>query len=293
MNKQLRGALLLLLAVLIWGSTFVAQSVGMDYVGPFTFATVRCSLAVLVLLPAAWLMERGKPGFWKRWADKKLLRAGLFCGVALFAATTLQQMGLVYTDAGKSGFLTAMYIVLVPVFGLALGRKAPAAAWCSVALAVVGLYLLSFAGGMDQINRGDLLTVGCAVCFALQILLIDIFAKDVDPVRLNTLQAVCCGVLSCVGMVLTEQPDPAAILSCWLPISYAGVLSLGVAYTLQIVGQRDLNPTVASLIMSLESVVAVIFGALLLREEMSPAELAGCALVFVAVLLSQLPSRRK
>ena len=292
MNKRLRGTLFLLLAVFIWGSTFVAQSVGMDYIGPFTFATVRCSLAVLVLVPVTWLLELGKPGFWHRWTDPKLLRAGLFCGIALFAATTLQQIGLIYTDAGKSGFLTAMYIVLVPILGLALKRRVPASAWCGVVLAVAGLYLLSFAAGMHGINIGDVLTIGCAICFAVQIILIDLFGKDVDPIRLNTLQAACCGILSCIAMGLTEQPELGNILSCWFPLSYAGILSMGVAYTLQIIGQRDLNPTPASLIMSLEAVIAVIFGAIFLQETMTVTELCGCALVFFAVLLSQLPSKK-
>lgn len=293
MKKQAKGISALLVAVLIWGSTFVAQSVGMDYVGPFTFAAVRCTLGLLVMVPMSLFLERKNPGYWKRWTDKKLLTAGFLCGIALFFATTLQQMGLIYTDAGKSGFLTAMYIVLVPIGGLFLKRKVAKSAWLGVVLAVAGLYLLSFSGGFGNVNRGDILTIGCAVCFAIHILLVDRLAGSLNPLRLNILQALCCCLLSTVGMALRETPLVLPnIWACMPALCYSGMLSLAVGYTLQAVGQKNLNPTAASLIMSLESVVAVICGAVILRERMSGWEISGCVLMFAAVILSQLPDKK-
>ena len=291
MNKRLRGSLALLLATLIWGSTFVAQSVGMDHVGPFTFQAVRCLLAVIGLLPVIALSDRKKTdgkAFASRWADKKLWKAGILCGIPLSLACNLQQFALVDTDAGKSAFLTAMYIVFVPVLGLFLRKKATWTIPVSVLLAVGGLYCLSCVG-VTRISSGDLLLLGCAVMFAVQIIAVDHFAPDCDPLRLNAIQALVCAVLSGIMMVFTESPSLPAILGCWLPIGYAGFLSMGAAYSLQIIGQKDLEPAPASLIMSLESVFAVLFGALLLQETMTGWEITGCVLVFAAVILSQLP----
>ena len=289
MNKQFKGSLCLFGAVIIWGSAFIAQSVGMELIGPFTFQTIRCGLAVLFLVPLSFLFDR-KPGAVKHWLDPKLWRSGLICGLALFAAASLQQVGLVYTDAGKAGFLTAMYIVLVPVLGLFLGNKPGKAAWFSVALAVVGLYLLSCMG-VSSINIGDILLAGCALAYAVQITLIDRCAADLDGVRLNCIQSLVVTVLSIPFMVLTEDVDMGSVLACWLPLAYAGILSMGVAYSLQIIGQQHLEPTAASLIMSLESVIAALCGWLILKETMTPWELLGCGLVFAAVVISQLPSK--
>ncbi len=291
MKKQLKGSMFLLLATIIWGSAFVSQSMGMDHIGPFTFQAVRCFLAVLGLLPVIAITDRRKcdsKTFVSRWADKKLWKAGLLCGIPLFLACNLQQVGLVDTDAGKSGFLTAMYIVIVPVIGIFLKRKPTIMVPISVALAVVGLYFLSCVG-VTQISIGDLLTIGCAVMFAVQIIFVDIFAPDVDALRLNAIQALVCATLSFGVTIFTEQPSFSGILACALPLAHAGFLSMGAAYSLQILGQKDLEPTAASLIMSLESVFAVIFGALILKETMTGWELLGCTLVFAAVILSQIP----
>lgn len=289
MKNKLTGSAALVLATIIWGSTFVAQSVGMDYIGPFTFQATRCMLAVLFLVPVIAVLERkNRKQHKQKWMDKQLWIAGVLCGLALFVASTLQQIGLVYTDAGKAGFLTAMYIVLVPLLGLFLKKKPSIVAVISIIPAVIGLYLLSCIG-VTTINTGDLLLMGCALAFAVQITLIDKFAATADTLRLNCIQSLVVAVLSAVFMALTEQPDMGNILSCWLPIGYAGVLSLGVAYSLQIVGQKHLEATTASIIMSLESVVAALCGWLLLEESMTPWELTGCALVFAAVILSQIP----
>ena len=289
MNKRLKGSLTLFGAVIIWGSAFIAQSMGMELIGPFTFQAIRCGLAVLFLIPVSFLFDR-KPGALKRWLDPRLWRSGLICGLALFAAASLQQVGLVYTDAGKAGFLTAMYIVLVPILGLFLGQKPGKSAWFSVVLAVTGLYLLSCMG-VSEINIGDILLTGCALAYAVQITCIDRLAGDLDGVRLNCVQALVVTVLSIPFMVFTETVDIGNILACSLPLAYAGILSMGVAYSLQIVGQKYLEPTTASLIMSLESVIAALCGWLILKETMTPWELVGCGLVFSAVIISQLPKK--
>ena len=291
MKKQLSGVIALSGATVIWGSAFIAQSVGMDKIGPFTFQAVRCFLAVVFLFPASALFSKGKP-FWKSWADPALWRSGVICGLALFAASSLQQTGLVYTDAGKAGFLTAMYIVFVPFLGLFLGQKPGRNALLSLIPAIVGLYLLSCTS-VSGINKGDVLLLLCAVAFSVQILLIDRHCAGLDGLKLNCIQALVAAVLSVPWALLTETVDASRIASCWLPLGYAGVLSMGVAYTLQIVGQKRVAPSAAALLMSLESVFAALFGWLLLHETMTGAELLGCVLVFAAVVISQLPEKKE
>ena len=291
MKKQLSGVIALSSATVIWGSAFIAQSVGMDKIGPFTFQAVRCFLAVVFLFPASALFSKGKP-FWKSWADPALWRSGVICGLALFAASSLQQIGLVYTDAGKAGFLTAMYIVFVPFLGLFLGQKPGRNALLSLIPAIVGLYLLSCTS-VSGINKGDVLLLLCAVAFSVQILLIDRHCAGLDGLKLNCIQALVAAVLSVPWALLTETVDASRIASCWLPLGYAGVLSMGVAYTLQIVGQKRVAPSAAALLMSLESVFAALFGWLLLHETMTKAELLGCVLVFAAVVISQLPEKKE
>ena len=295
MKKQIQGSILLLIGTLIWGTAFVAQSVGMDYIEPFTFQTVRSFLAVIALFPVIWLMDKAKDGgksFKTKWTDKRLWKTGALCGAALFLASGLQQMGLVHTDAGKAGFITAMYIVLVPVLGLLFKQKVPGLVWVSVGLAVVGLYLLSCVG-VSEINVGDLLLMGCAAAFAVQIILVDRLAQDLDGLRLNFVQFLVNGVISCVIMLATETPDLGSILECAFPLMYTGFMSSAVAYSLQIMGQQHLPSAPASLIMSLESVFAALSGWLLLGETMTPIELLGCLLVFAGVILSQLPQKEK
>ena len=292
MKNKFQGIISLLGATLIWGSAFIAQSVGMELIGPFTFQTVRCGLAVLFLIPLTLLFDKGNLRLWKaKWMDKRLWKGGLICGMALFAAASMQQVGLVYTDAGKAGFITAMYIVLVPVLGLFLKRKPPKSALFSVILAVVGLYLLSCMG-VSRINLGDILLMGCALGYAVQITCVDSVAEGLDGMRLNCVQALVTTVLSVPFMLFTEEVNSANVLACWLPLCYAGVLSMGVAYTLQIVGQKHLEATTAALIMSLESVIAALCGWLILKETMTTTELLGCGLVFAAVILSQLPEKK-
>ena len=295
MKNKTAGTIGLLLATVIWGFAFIAQSVGMDHIGPFTFQSVRCALAVAFLFPFSFLTDRKSSSFSasiNKWKDPTLWKAGCICGCALFAAASLQQVGLVSTDAGKAGFITAMYIVLVPILGLFWGQKPSAGAIVSVLLAVVGLYLLSCMGS-SGINSGDLLIMGCALAFAVQIRCIDRFAGSIDGIRLNCVQSLVVTVLSIPFALLTETIDFSQIWACRSSLLFAGVLSMGVAYSLQIIGQKHLEPTPASLIMSLESVFAVLGGWLILHETMTFWEIIGCCLVFCAVILCQLPSRKK
>ena len=290
MKDKIKGSVYLLLATIIWGSTFIAQSVGMDHVGPFTFLAVRSCLACFFLFPLSWILEKEKARFKEKWLNPHLWKTGLLTGFAMFLAGAFQQVGMLYTTAGKAGFLTAMYIVLVPVLGCFLKKRPPLTVWISVALAVAGLYFLSGAG-FENINIGDILLILCAFWFAVQITWIDRYGQNLDGVRLNLVQALVCCVLSSVVMVLREDISPPDILRCWLPITYAGILSTGVAFTLQIYGQQLLEPTQASVIMSLESVFALICGWLILEERLSPLESLGCAIMFCAVILSQIPKK--
>lgn len=295
MNNRWKGTLSLFGATLIWGSAFIAQSVGMDLIGPFTFQFFRCGAAVIFLVLVCLVLDAHRGGFQefvRLWKSRRLWKAGFICGCALFVSASLQQIGLVYTDAGKAGFITAMYIVLVPVLGLFLGRKPPRSTLLSIALAVLGLYLLSCVG-VTEINKGDLFIIGSAFAYAVQITCIDHFAGDCDGLRLNCIQGLVVTIISIPFMFGLETVDMGNILACALPIGYAGILSMGVAYTLQIIGQRHVEPTAASLIMSLESVIAALCGWWLLHERMTGSELLGCALVFCAVILSQLPQKKK
>ena len=294
MKQQLKGTAAILVATIIWGSAFIAQSVGMDLIGPFTFQTVRCLMAILFLLPVIYFFDLGKKDgktYFTRWMDKKLWVSGGICGISLFIAAGCQQVGLVYTTASKAGFITAMYIVLVPFLGLFRNRKPPFTAWISVVIAVIGLYMLSCVG-VTEINIGDILLLGCAMTYSVQITLVDQFAPGMDGIRLNCVQLITCMLLS-VPFMIGEKPVVANITACLLPLAYAGVMSMGIAYTLQIVGQQYLPPTPASLLMSLESVFAALCGWLILHETLTSYELLGCGLVFAAVIISQLPVRTK
>ena len=289
-QKSLRGSLLLLLGSVIWGAAFAAQRMGMDHVQPFTFSGVRMLLAGLVMIPAAALAKR-KNGSAQETAEsrKEQRKGGLLCGLLLFAATSLQQTGLVYTSAGKAGFITALYVVLVPVAGWVFLRKQPGKViWAGVGLAVIALYLLCIPAAGFQVERGDAMLLGCAICFTGQILCVDHYAPRVDGFTLARDEFLITGILSMIIALLTEEIRPEGIMEAAVPILYAGVLSGAVGYTLQIIGQRDVNPTIASLIMCLESVFAVLTGAVLLGERMTGREAAGCVLMFTAVILAQL-----
>jgi len=294
MSRRMRGNLLLLLTAFIWGVAFVAQKEGGAVVGSLTFNGVRSLLGgglLLVLLP---LLDRVGLSRRPQTAEerKSLWLDGLLCGLALFTATNLQQLGLATTTAGKGGFITALYIVLVPVFGLFIGRRTTLYTWLGVALAVAGLYLLCMQGE-SGIGGGDLLVMACAPVFAVQILLVDRFAPRTDCIRLSCIQFFTVGALNLPLMFLFETPSLTALADCWVSVLYAGLLSSGVAYTLQIVAQKDAHPTTASVLMSFESVFAVLAGVVLLEDRMTAWEWIGCAVMFAAVILAQLPTPQK
>ena len=283
--KTLRANLLLLLAALIWGVAFVAQKSGLDSLSPFAFNGYRFLLGGLVLLPFAIARRRRGAA-----PDRGLWLGGLLCGACLFVASSAQQIGLKWTTAGKAGFLTALYVVIVPLLAALAGRRVRPLLWLCIALAVAGLHLLCLDGpfSLASVNRGDVWELACALAFAVHILAIDRFAPHADGIRLSCLQFLVCGVLS---LPFAGFPSPSALAAAWLPLAYTGILSCGVAYTLQTVAQKNTSPTVASLIMCLESLFAFLAGALLLREPVSLREAIGAALLLAALLLAQLPAR--
>ena len=283
------GAAMLLSASLIWGVAFVAQSAGMQYVGPYTFTAVRSALAAIGL--AILVLFLDKTSLKSKNTDKKTLwRAGIILGVVMTIASNLQQIGLVTTSAGKAGFITSLYIVLVPVFGLFIRKRPHPMLWISVLVALVGLYFLSIRGDFSM-STGDLLVLASAVAFTFQILLVDHFSPKVDIIRLNLIQFSVMAILSFVPMMLFEQPKVSAISNAWLTIVYAGLFSGCGAYTLQMLGQRRVEPTTASLLLSPENVFSALAGWVILGQKLTARELAGCALVFVAIISSQLPWR--
>ncbi len=294
-NKNIRGNLILFLAALIWGTAFVAQDVGMDHMGPFTFNAARFLLGGLVLLVIALLRRRKTAALRAQTTPESRavtrrdrLVGGLLCGLAIFVAASLQQFGILYTTVGKSGFITALYVLIVPLLGLLLGKKVSWQVWAGAALALVGLYLLCMGGSSFSLQKGDLLLLGCAFTFSIQMLLVDRFVTRVDPIELSCGQFLVSGLLSAVAALVFEKPDPAGLLAGWLPILYAGILSCSIAYTLQIVGQKTTKPAVASLILCLESVIAALSGWVFLHETLTAREFIGCALMFVAIVLAQI-----
>ncbi len=295
MKKNLRGGVILLLTAIIWGFAFVAQSEGMEKVGALTFQASRMLLASLVLLPTAFIFHKSrekKSGVKTAFLDKRTLIVGTVCGFFLFAASALQQIGIAYTSVGHAGFLTALYILIVPVLGLFTGKRVGARIWLCILLALAGLYLLCMTGEGFAMSTGDMLVTLCAFVFALHIIAVDKLAGSLDGVKVSFVQMSFAGLLSLVCAFIFEEPHFADIAASWVPIAYAGVLSCGVAYTLQIIGQKYTEPTVASIIMSLESVFAVLGGALLLSEIPTWWELAGCTLMFAATVISQIPSKK-
>ena len=293
---------MLVLTALIWGSAFVAQRKGGDAVGPFTFNGIRSLIGSAVLIPVILVLNRVKPSEKtpKTPAEKRVLWiGGICCGTVLFLASSAQQLGMYMgTSAGKAGFLTACYILLVPILSLFLKKKCGWNIWVGMGITVIGLYLLCMTDSL-RFQTSDLMVLLCALLFAIHILVIDYFSPLVDGVRLSCIQFLVCGILSMIPMFLVEMQHSLSgimvwaqnlqSLDAWIPILYAGILSCGVGYTLQIIGQNGLNPTLASMLMSLESVFSVLAGWLILQEKMGLRQLGGCALIFAAILLAQMP----
>ena len=313
-KTQIRNSFLLLLTATIWGTAFVAQSVGMDYVEPFTFTFARSIIGGLVLIPCIWFLRKLKERENKAVsgatagaeiktgaaaaAGRPLISktewiGGICCGLALCAASNFQQIGISYTTVGKAGFITALYVVIVPIMGLFFRKRASFLIWICVALSVAGLYLLCMTEGSLTLAYGDFLVLICAILFSVHIMVIDYFSPKGDGVVMTCIQFFVCGILSGIVMLFTENPSFENMMAAKMPILYAGVLSSGVAYTLQIVGQKDMNPTVASLILCLESVVSALAGWLILGEALTTREFLGCVLMFAAIVLAQLPMPKK
>lgn len=296
-TSTLKNSLLLLLTATIWGVAFVAQSVSMDYIGGFTFNAIRNIIGAITLVPVILIFSKQNPAADQNPADrqkarKTLITGGICCGILLCLSSNFQQFGIKYTTVGKAGFITACYIIIVPIIGIFLKKKCSPFIWIAVLLSLGGLYLLCIIPGEGfSIGKGDTLVLICAVVFSFHILTVDHFSPLVDGVKMSCIQFLVCGILSGIPALIFENPNITNILQAWMPILYAGILSCGVAYTLQIVGQKGMNPTVASLIMSLESCISVIAGWLILGQNLSSREIFGCVLMFGAIMLAQLPQK--
>ena len=301
-THKVRNSLLLLLTAFIWGTAFVAQSVGMDYVGPFTYTCVRSLIAGIMLIPCIAFLNKVNPNQEekkilqdegrKKAYQKTLLIGGICCGLALGVASSLQQIGIQYTTVGKAGFITTFYIILVPIIGLFFKKRCGLNIWIGVVFSLAGLYCLCITEGFS-IGYGDMMVFCCALAFSIHILVIDHFTELVDGVKMSCIQFFVAAIVSGIGMLIMENPDLHSILAAWVPILYAGALSSGVGYTLQIIGQKGMNPTIASLILSLESVISVLAGMVLLHESLTSREILGCVLMFIAIILAQLPEKKK
>lgn len=295
-ENRIRQIVLPLLTALIWGTAFTAQSIGAEYLESFTFNAVRAVIAAVILLPVSKILKRvgfGDPSPRTPQYRKQLLLGGVCCGTALTLASYVQQKGIETTQAGKAGFITALYIVIIPIAGIFLKKRPPKAVWVSVPIAVAGLYFLCMQEETFTIASGDFLLLLCAFCFAAQMLLVDHFVQYVDGTELSCVQFCTMSVLCGAGMFLTESPNWGALSQCLLPVLYVGIFSSGVGYTLQILAQKDTDPTVVSLILSLESVFATLSGAVILHDRMSVREWLGCGLMLAAVILAQLPDRKR
>lgn len=297
--RNLKGDLILLLTAIIWGTSFISQKLGMNYIQPFTFGASRFLLGAAVLVPVILIFaalnknkSNGRPAGESKpkLNNKDLIMGGSLCGISLFLAASCQQWGIVYTTAGKAGFITALYIVLVPLCGVFMHKKINLLTWAGVALAVVGLYFLCIREGF-YMQKGDIIVLAGTIFWALQILIVDAYNDKTEGLKLSCVQFVVAGILSAAAAILFENPSIRDIVACGGPILYTAIMVVGVAYTLQIIGQKYTNPTVAAIILSMESVFAVISGAIFLNESMSARELIGCILMFAAVIITQLKPR--
>ncbi len=291
------SSFLLFLAAFIWGVAFVAQSVGMDYMGPCTFNGVRFLMGSVVLMPLVIFRRRKKRAENGKGQEtgkdrKSVVAGGICCGLVLCFASLCQQVGILYTTVGKAGFITTLYIIIVPIMGIFLKKKVSGKVWIGALLAAFGMYLLCMSERL-ALSRGDAYVFICAILFSIHILVIDYFSPKVDGVELSCIQFLTAGII-CSGLaLLLEKPVLQNFIDGMIPLAYAGIMSCGVAYTLQVVGQKDTDPTIASLILSMESVISVLAGWVILGQELNSRELFGCALVFGAVILVQLPERKK
>ncbi|MGM9858772.1 MAG: DMT family transporter [Bacilli bacterium] len=292
--KNLKGPLILLMTSIIWGLAFMFQSKGMDHIGPLVFNTIRFGIGAIILLITKLIIffVRKHNGINEPFINKPTLYAGLLCGVFVFLGSTFQQVGIVTTDSGKAGFITALYILFVPILGLILKKKTSWNGWVSVIIALCGFFFLSLIGGITNISIGDIYLLGSAIMFASQILTVDHFAERSDPIMVCLIQFAISTVCSFIASLFFESWTIEGIVGAKWSILYTGVLSCGIAYALQMIGQKYTKPSVASLILSLESVVAIIAGVLFLNETLLWNEIIGCILIFIAIIFSQVTFKK-
>jgi len=295
-SKRFRGNILLFIAAFIWGTAFVAQREGVNVLHPCTYNGIRNFVGCIALLPVILIMDSGakRKGTFVKDNPKTLILGGILCGVILFVASTLQTMALTDADEGKAGFMTALYLIIVPVIGVFMGRKIKPVIWVCVVLATFGLYFLCVEKGTGfSFDKSEMLLLGCAFVFAMHILVIDYFSPRVNGVKLSFLQFFVVGVISLVYIILIDKPTLNSIFQCAIPILYAGVMSSGVAYTFQILGQKDAEPAVASIIMSMESLFALLAGIIISGNRPTSRAIIGCMLMFAAIMLIELPNLKR
>jgi len=293
-HKNLKGNLILMITAIIWGVSFVSQSVGMDFIGPCTFNGIRTLLGAVVLIP--FILFSDKKNNFRKMTEKEkhdLILGGITCGVLLCIASTIQTLGIKYTTTAKSGFITAMYIIFVPFTGFFMKKKVGIVTYAGALIALAGLYMLCMSGESLNINIGDILTLVCAIFFTFHILAVDYFSARVNGVKLACLQFFVSGIINIILMLILEKPDFTIVKSCWMPILYSGIMSCGMGYTLQIIGQKYTDPTPAAIIMSMEAVFAALAGFVLLNESLEPIQILGCIVMFAAILIVQIPPKKK
>ena len=288
-----KSNLLLILASIIWGCAFVAQNVGMNYIGPWTFSTIRFLIAGFSLLAIIPILDKKRTHVIRpktKEEKMKLLLGSVLCGLALSIGSIVQQIAMLTVPVAKAGFLTTLYVLFVPMITLLFGKKIPLKVWIGIAMALFGLYLLSMAGNL-AIGIGEILLILAAFLFAIHIIIIGHFSTRVDPVRLSCGQLLIGGFATVIPMIVIEKPTIGSILAAYIPLLYTGIFSSCVAYTLQIFAQKEANPTIAGMLLSLESVFAALAGYLILNQVLNTRELIGCVLIFIAIVIAQLPDR--
>ena len=296
-RQRIISYILLVIGAFIWGSAFIFQKKGMDYIGPLAFNGIRNLMGATALVPFILITDKRKDAQTlerEKKSRKILFKAGVICGVCLAAASTVQQYALVYTSTGKVGFITTLYIIFVPIVGIFIGKRFRPVLWVSAVLAIIGLYILCLKRGEENtLQSGDWMALACAFLFAFQILSLDKYTDLVSPLKLACVQFYVCGIICCTLMLIFEKPTVSAILAAYVPLLYAGLLSTGVAYTFQAIAQKNTNPVIASLIMSLESVFCVLTSWVLLGEVMTGREMLGCLIIFIGIIVAQLPDFKK
>lgn len=289
MGKELKASIMLFITSIIWGLAFVAQAQGMEHIGPFTFTASRSLVAIIFLyLTYVFFNKTSKSYREQKFDMKRTIRGGVLCGLVFTFGINFQQIGLVYTTAGKASFLTALYIVFIPIIGLFYGKKINRKLQLCIVLAMIGTYLMSVKGSLSM-NIGDLITIFGSVVFAIHILMLSEFSKDTNAVLVSLIQFAVCGFFSLIAALIFEGIEIDAILKSYLAILYVGILSSGVGFTIQLMALKELDPVVASMISSLESVFGAVFGWLILSQSMSEREIIGGIIIFVATLIAQLP----